>query len=121
MSKIKGDYVNNANLNTWGWPLISKSLLFKKYKNINGFLSCSAHEGMTFDYNTTNIIIDYLKNNIDIFNELIVFNNGVEEWALQIISINESDGYYDIGNGVDTHNNSTNLPIDKFTHKIPRS
>lgn len=121
MNKEKGTSIKNSNLRTWGWPRISTSILFKNYQEKNGLMACSAHEGFVIDYNTSSIIINFLKSNTEIFNELINFNNGVEEWALQLISINESDGFYDIGNGVDTHNDISRLPTNKFTHKISRN
>ena len=60
----------------------------------------------------------FFSKNITIKEDLFTFNHAVEEFSLQSIAINTSGYYYNIGNGVYTHNNTSTLPKNKFVHKI---
>jgi len=79
--------------------------------------SSSIHEGLTFNYDQTKKIINFLNNNILIKNDIFCFGGATEEFALQSICINVSNKYYHIGNTCKT-DDINNLRQDKFVYKI---
>lgn len=120
-----GLYINQFNFNEWHWPLFLQTEL-GKYIITNNLLFCKSyeyHEGLTFDYVSTIKIIDFLKENEDIKNNIFNFNWGVEEFVLHTISLNLNGYYYQIGNWTlnDDFLNINNLPQDKFVYKTFRN
>jgi hypothetical protein len=105
----------------WSWPIFSKTLLFKYYRDKNQELYNSAHEGLMFTYDGCTKIISFLEGNPDIKNDLFNFKGSVEEFALQTISVNSGDSFYDIGNGCYEEKLSPNTDTNlKFTYKVLR-
>lgn len=104
----KNNYYN-CEYNFWHWPSFKTSKLATHYFSMNCSLYESMHEGLVFSYNVCKNIIKFLNDMIDITNDTINFNNCVEEFALQTISMNEIDfnnreyGFIYIGNGSVTH------------------
>lgn len=98
------------------------SKLGEYYKNLEKNLYISSHEGLCFSFNICNIILTFLNSHDDIKKDLFNFNNAVEEFALQTISINETNeinepnlntGYIYIGSGV-----FEEIKDHKYTRKI---
>ena len=108
--------------NDWNWRSLKRTKLAKYYMDNNFTLICEAHEGLCFSYNVTKNIVTFLKNNLEIENDLYEFNDSVEEFSIQTIGYNECDvenleyGHLYIGNGVYNNFDSTN--VDKYTRKI---
>lgn len=123
---IKSLIINNGisydklPISKWHWKFHSKTLLGQYIIKNNVLFSSGAHEGLTFDFITSKHIVDFLEKNITIKEDLFTFNHAVEEFSFQSIAINTSGYYYNIGNGVYTHNNPSILPKNKFVHKITR-
>lgn len=120
-----GLYINQFNFYEWHWPLFLQTEL-GKYIIANNLLFCKSyeyHEGLTFDYVSSIKIIDFLKENEDIKNNIFNFNWGVEEFVLHTISLNLNGYYYHIGNWTlnDDFLNIDNLPKDKFVYKTFRN
>lgn len=92
--KIYTDY----DINGWGWAGLKPTLLFQKIKENNLKFSQSPHEGMVYEYNTVNFIIEFMDKDELLKENTFNHNQAMEEWALQSISVNHS-GYYYIGNG----------------------
>jgi hypothetical protein len=117
-----GQPVNeNTNYDSWHWPTFRQTLLAKYIYNNNEKLCSSAHEGLMFEYNGCEKIMNFLENNEEIKNDLFNFNYCVEEFSLQTIVVNMGDSYYYIGNGIYDYkigpNNDKNI---KFMYKVTR-
>ena len=104
--KIKSYSIPNSknfDINSWNWPNLKKSLLFKHYRNKK--VGVSAHEGLMFNFNNCLKIKDFFEKNNVIKRDLFNFNGCVEEFAFQSICLNNKDEnnnfFYDVGNGVD--------------------
>jgi len=110
------------DMQDWSWPKLNNTLLAKYYLQRGYILEGGAHEGLCLAYKVCNNILNFLKNNNDIENDLFNCSYNVEEFALQTIASNEHDednmeyGYIYIGNGVyETYDiNNKNL----YTRKI---
>ena len=121
----EGSYINQFNFNEWHWPIFLQTKL-SKFIIANKLLFCKSyeyHEGLTFDYLSAVKIIDFFEKNEDIKNNIFKFNWGVEEFALQTISLNLSGYYYNIGNWTNDNDflNIDKLPKDKFVYKTFRN
>ena len=83
--------------------------------------SGSAHEGLVIDYDSCKYIIGFLEKNKDLKKNSFNFNACLEEMVLQTILCNYN-GYFYIGNGVNTINEKDikNLPQNKFVYKTIR-
>ena len=126
----RGVPYNKLNKNEWHWPnflktelskyIIKYNFLFSPYE-YNG-KTAYQHEGLTFDYISCIKIIYFLGKNDKIRTNLFNFNDCVEEFGLQTISINFKRGFYQIGNFTmgDDKNNIHKLPKDKFVYKTYR-
>lgn len=123
---IKSLSINNSisydilPISKWHWKFHSKTLLGQYIIKNNLLFSSGAHKGLTFNLITSKHIVDFLEKNITIKEDLFTFNHAVEEFSFQSIAINTSGYYYNIGNDVYTHNNTSILPKNKFVHKITR-
>lgn len=117
----EGKYYKNLKHNEWQWPSFLRTELSKYIKKNNLLFSNSAHEGLTFDYNSCLKIIEFLDNNDNIKNNLFNWKKCVEEFALQTICINTTGCYYLIGKwcGHDKcdFKNIKNLPKNKYLYK----
>ena len=112
--------------NEWHWPSFLQTKL-SKYMIVNNWRFCQSntyHEGVTFDYASSAQIVNFFTKNEEIKEDLFNFNNCVEEFALQSISINLTGYYYNIGNwanwGEDDFLNIHKLPRDLFVYKTLR-
>ena len=119
MKKVRsGQFTTNE----WKWESLKQTKLAKYYIDNNYTLICEAHEGICFSYNVTKNIVEFLKNNLEITNDLYEFNDCVEEFSIQTIGSTECDvdnleyGHVYIGNGSGNKFDSTN--IDIYTRKI---
>lgn len=75
----------------------------KYFKSINGNFSISAAWGLTFDYGTCRLMVKFLTDNNDMYEQFFTKELDVaEEWLLQTISTNMRPGnkFYHLGNGV---------------------
>jgi hypothetical protein len=107
-------FCDDCEKDDWRWPSFKQTLLSKHYecKNLHG----SAHEGLAFNNETCKKMIQFLENNPCIKENLFQYHDCVEEFALQSISVHEGTGFYNIGNGVWTHDTiPTN--VDKYLYK----
>lgn len=111
----------NLKKNSWHWPSFTKTELGNYVIKNNLLFSGSAHEGLTFNYDSCIKIINFLDNNNNIKENLFNWDKCVEEFALQTICVNFSGEYYYIGNGVQTSHNINNLPKDKYIYKTIRN
>jgi len=110
---IKRTIVRNDNF------LINKffySKLGKYYQNLKKSLYFSPHEGLCFNYQTFNTILNFLNSNLEIKEDIFTFNIPMEEYALQTIAVNEGTGFIYVGNGIHEDYSLEN-PV-KFTRKI---
>ena len=87
----------------WHWKTFKTTQLATHYMSKGYLLHASPHEGLVFSSPASKTIALFLKANKAIEDELINFDWCVEEFALQTIAANESDGYMYIGNGVNEH------------------
>ena len=117
-----GKSYEEIDVNKWIWNSLLKTELSKYLINKKGLFINTAHEGLTFDFISCKNIISFLDNNEDITTNLFNWNNQIEEFALQTISINLNGYIYDIGNGIWTNSSEDieNLPKNKFVYKTPR-
>ena len=122
-------FINNGttyeklNKNDWHWPSFIKTKLSKYIIKNNFLFQKSAHEGLAFDYITCKAIISFLEDNKDIKTDLFNWDNCVEEFALQTISINQTGYFYHIGGwklGAMDSISIVNLPKNKFVYKTYR-
>jgi hypothetical protein len=121
INKEKRIKQQNQNYNVWHWPVFFKTLIVLYYlekSNINSVkLFRSAHEGMAFSYLGCISIINFLKNNITLRDNLFNFEGCVEEFALQTIVCNQSnEGFLDLGSGVEDNKQLEG----KYLYKIIR-
>lgn len=112
------------NRDAWFWPIFLQAKLSRHIIN-NDLLFCRSyehHEGIAFDYISSAKIVDFLRKNEDIKEDLFNFNWGIEEYALHTIALNLSGHYYQIGNRTndDDFVNIHKLPIDRFVYKTFR-
>jgi hypothetical protein len=119
-----GTTIEQMNIEEWHWPIFLQSKLSKYIIN-NNLRFCQSymhHEGLAFDYYSSVKIVDFLEKNEDIKNDIFDFNWGVEEFALQSLSLNLSGYYNNIGNwtGDDDFQNIHKLPGDLFVYKTYR-
>ena len=110
--------------NEWHWPCVQHTL-FVKYMNENNKLFYkSAHEGLCFGIEDCKLLIDFLKEQSTMRDELFQSNCPAEEFALQTIVKSMNGHFYDIGNGCcSNERNMTNNPekgILKFMYKTNR-
>jgi hypothetical protein len=90
---------NEQEFTGWWWPLFSDTMLFQYYKEQNLGLHASAHEGLMFTENGCKTIVNFLEGHPEIKENLFTYEAGVEEFALQSITVNEGESFYYIGNG----------------------
>lgn len=114
----EGIHLNNYSIQGWHWNSFKNTKLFKYIEKNNLYFAFSAHEGLSFNYNSCQYIALFLENNPEIKEDLFNFNSCMEEFALQSICCNYSKFYY-IGNGYKT-NDINNVRKDRFTHKKVR-
>jgi len=81
--------IDSSNLTDWMWPKFRATKLMQLYIKLKYQLMLSNHEGLIFNYNVFENIINFLNKEIDIENDLINFEGCVEEFALQTIAHNE--------------------------------
>jgi len=110
--------------NIWRWPKLINTLLAKHYIDSNKELHHSPHEGMVYTKNGCRKIVDFLNENPKIKKDLFQFDDAIEEFAFQTISMNSGENYYYIGNGCYEEGkigkNDPNNGIFKFMYKIKR-
>lgn len=116
--KIYGQKKELINHNECHWNSFKKTLLYKYFEF--GNLVNTPHEGLCFDYNNCKIIYNFLENNKNIKDNLFNFNDCVEEFGLQTISINLYNGFINIGNGTNTQFDINLLPQHLFLYKTLR-
>jgi hypothetical protein len=109
---------------TWRWPNLINTLLAKYYIDSNKELHHSPHEGMVYTKNGCRKIVDFLNENPKIKKDLFQFDDAIEEFALQTISMNSGENFYYIGNGCCTvgkiGKNDPDNGIFKFMYKVKR-
>lgn len=107
IDEINNLLIGNFNDIDWHWSSFKETELAKYYLNKGYKLYKSDHEGLCFGYIVINNILNFIKNNIDIMNNIYNYKHCVEEFALQTISYNEINninleyGFIYIGNGID--------------------
>jgi len=123
LNKLANNIYKNTDTNIiynewWNTRLYTK--LAGYYMEKNNPLYRSEHEGLTFSYNVSNIILKFLENNLYIMSDLFNFNHAVEEFTLQTISMNEDNinfGFINIGCGTKTDD----IYADRYVYKIIRT
>ena len=100
----------------WHWNTFKTTKLARHNFNKGYTLHNSAHEGLVFASPVCKAIISFLDQHRDIQEELNNFPWCVEEFALQTIAVNESSGFFYIGNGVGEGYDPN--AEDLFTRKI---
>ena len=119
--KITGIKYETIKKDDWWWPTFLNTKLSKYFIEQDKLFSFSAHEGLTFDYESCKSIIYFIFTHKDIMEELFNYEACVEEFSLQSICVNESGYYYDIGNGCGRHDNQQHtLPKNKYVYKVYR-
>uniref|UniRef100_A0A6C0E598 Nucleotide-diphospho-sugar transferase domain-containing protein n=1 Tax=viral metagenome TaxID=1070528 RepID=A0A6C0E598_9ZZZZ len=101
-----------TDVNTWWWPHFLDTLLAKRFLT-TGALYRSPHEGLCFRHDVILKIHQFLSDNPEITQDLIVYPGAVEEFAIQTIA--EGDFLY-LGNGV--YNDVDLSDPNKYTCKI---
>jgi hypothetical protein len=91
----------------WHWPTFLKTELAKFYIENGKKMVGSCHEGLVFHYDVCQHIVMFLEKNTHIKNDLFTFPLCVEEFALQTISMNESNGFGVINESINTNNEPT--------------
>jgi len=108
----------------WHWLKLRETLLAKYYIDSNKELHNSPHEGVVYTKNGCKNIVDFLDEHLEIKNELFHFDNAIEEFAFQTISMNSGENFYYIGNGCCTEGkigkNDPENGIFKFMYKVKR-
>ena len=126
---VTRDSVDNSmwdtKKNEWRWGNMSNSLLIKHFLKEKKPLYKCAHEGLVFNYAACTNIVKFMETHPDIKDDIFIFDDAVEESALQTIIMNTGEKYYDIGNGCCTNDvigtNSPNGDVFKFMYKVPRA
>lgn len=110
--------IKDIVINQWHWSSFLKTKFSKYIMNNDMYFSGSAHEGLTFNYDSCFHIIDFFEDKEEIKNELFNWRKSIEEFVLQTIVCNYTD-YFVIGNGVDTtpDDKIADLPNDRFVYK----
>lgn len=108
----------------WNWPTLIKAKLSQYYLGSGRILFASAHEGLTFSVRVCENILEFLRNNSEIREDIFQFGWCAEEFALQTIAQNEINlkksreyGYIYIGNKTHT---SVGIPTDPnlYVYKV---
>ena len=84
---LRGYHCHNE-ISSWQWPKIKDTLLFKHLKDNNMGCYGGGHEGCCIDYNTSNFILKFLSENIDIENNCYSVNICMEEFVIHSLSYN---------------------------------
>ena len=121
---IEDDKPWELKKSTWRWPGLIDTLLVKHYINSNREMYTSPHEGAVYTKNGCRKIVKFLDEHLEIKNELFHFDNAIEEFAFQTISMNSGENFYYIGNGCCTEGkigkNDPDNGIFKFMYKVNR-
>jgi len=120
----KQGHFDELKYKDWYWPLFSKLLLFKYYKDNNLAMHSCAHEGLIFTQRACVKIISFMENHPDIKDDIFPAEGALEEWALQSIAVNEGESFYNVGTGCCSeetigHLGPTNSAF-KFSYKVKR-
>ena len=107
----------NISINKWFWSELRKLKLYRKMKERGQ----SAHEGLMIEYDGCVKIIEYLKNNEEIREELFEAEYSLEECVCQTICLNFNRKYYDLGNGIETIKYRRRLKKDKYVYKTKKN
>ena len=109
------------DFNTWQWPKMTKTKLFKYIINNKKTLSKSPHEGLVFSFVNCNNILEFLKKNPDIETDLYNYPTCSEEFALQSIATAFSPYYYYYIGGHSANKMNIEPKNDaQFVHKVNR-
>lgn len=104
----------------WHWHSFVRTKLGKYIIANNLRFRGEGVAGNAFDYTSSIQIVDFLIANEEIKEDLFCWNDVVEEFALQSISLNLSGYYYNIGNwhhaNTDDFPNIHKLPSDRFVY-----
>lgn len=92
----------------WHWPTFLKTKLANFYIENGKKMVGSCHEGLVIHYDVCQDIFMFLEKNINIKNNLFTFPWCVEEFALQTISMNESNGFGIINESINNICSPTN-------------
>jgi hypothetical protein len=109
---------------TWRWPHLKDTLLVNHYLKKSKEMYTSPHEGVVYTEKGCKKIVEFLNMYTYIRDELFHFNNAMEEFAFQTISMNSGENFYYIGDGCCTEGkigkNDPENGIFKFMYKIKR-
>ena len=123
LAKIdNGKKYKDIKKKNWHWPKMIKTKLSDYLKNNNLFYVDCSHEGLTFEYDTTLKLKEFLEKHQNIKDDLFNYNACVEEFALQSICLNTTGYFYNIGNGVwnTPKDKISQLPKNRYVYKTNR-